>query len=104
MIAAPNYILENLQSGKPLVCELDKNPYLCEFWAIDELEQFNREYQVFEYAPGFFGFATIGGGEIFAVSPSGDIVCLPFIGMKLAAAMSIAANWQEFETRLRNAL
>jgi hypothetical protein len=104
MISAPKYIVEYLQSGKPLVCGLDENPYLCEFWAADELEQFNREYQVCEYAPGFFGFATSGGGEMFAVSPSGAIVCLPFIGMEPAAAMPIAANWQVFEAGLRSAL
>jgi hypothetical protein len=31
------------------------------------------------YAPGYFGFATSGGGEMFALLPSGEVVCLPFM-------------------------
>ena len=104
MFEAPKYLAEYYQSGKPLVCELDANPYCCEFWALEDLVQFNREYQVPKYAAGYFGFATSGGGEMFAISPTGSIVCLPFIGMEPEAAMEIAPNWQFFEVGLRNAL
>lgn len=104
MSEAPRYLVEYHQSGKSLVCELEVNPYCCEFWALEDLEQFNREYQVPEYAAGYLGFATSGGGEMFAISPTGSIVCLPFIGMEPAAAMEVAPNWQSFELALRNAL
>jgi hypothetical protein len=62
------------------------------------------EYEVPQYAPGFFGFATSGGGEMFAISPAGEIVCLPFIGMEPAVALLIAPSWSAFEGMLRNAL
>ncbi|QSI76645.1 SMI1/KNR4 family protein [Niveibacterium microcysteis] len=91
-------------SGKPLVCELDANPFLCEFWPPEELEQYNQEYEVSEYAPGYFGFATSGGGEMFALAPNGAIVCLPFVGMGPAAASPVASSWSAFEGMLRNAL
>ena len=93
--------MDYYSSGKSLVCELAANPYCCEFWKLDELEQFNVEYEVSKYAPGFLGFATSGGGEMFAISPAGEIVCLPFIGMAPTAAVKIAPSWHEFEELLK---
>jgi hypothetical protein len=90
-------------ANKPPVCELDTAPYLCEFWPQAELSKYNSEYEVPLYAPGFFGFATSGGGEMFALSPSGAVVCLPFIGMEPSVASPVASSWAEFEDMLRNA-
>jgi len=101
---APAELLRYYASGKPLVCEIEESPYLCEFWPLDELETCNAECEVPEYAPGFFGFATSGGGEMFAFSPAGSIVCLPFIGMEPSAAIELAATWPDFEKGLRSAL
>jgi hypothetical protein len=97
-------LLAYYSSGKSLVCELDENPYLCEFWPQEELTQYNQEYEVPIYAPGYFVFATSGGGEMFALSPEGAVVCLPFIGMEPSAALSVAPSWSAFEGKLRNAL
>jgi hypothetical protein len=97
----PQQLMDYHSSGKSLVCELDANPYCCEFWKLDELESFNAEYEVPKYAPGFLGFATSGGGEMFAISPAGEIVCLPFIGMAPTAAVKIASSWHEFEGLLK---
>jgi hypothetical protein len=103
-ISVPSELTAYYASGKPLVCELDANPYLCEFWREDELATFNSEYQVPEYAPGFFGFATNGGGEMLAISPAGSVVCLPFIGMEPSAATMVAPSWEAFTGMLRDAL
>ena len=102
--SAPTQLTDYYASGKPLVCELDANPFLCEFWPQDALCTNNFEYQVPEYAPGYFGFATNGGGEMFAISPVGSVVCLPFIGMEASAATTIAPSWEAFVNMLRNAL
>jgi hypothetical protein len=79
-------------------------PWLCEFWPLDELVKYNQEYEVETYAPGYFGFATSGGGEMFAFSPGGAIVCLPFIGMSPKHELVIAPSWSRFEAALTNAL
>lgn len=100
----PPELLAYYASGKPLVCELEANPYRCEFWPLESLGQFNVEYEVPEYAPGFFGFASGGGGEMFALSPTGEIVCLPFIGIEPAVALPLAPSWAAFELMLRKAL
>ena len=97
-------LLANYAAGKPLVCELDANPFLCEFWPQDALSNYNVEYEVPLYAPDYFGFATNGGGEMFALSPSGAVVCMPFIGMEPAVALPVAPSWAAFEGMLRSAL
>jgi hypothetical protein len=102
--SAPAELLNYISSGKPLVCELDASPYICEFWSAQELGTYNREYEVPKYAPDYFGFATSGGGEMFAVSPTGSIVYMPFIGMAPNAARTLAPTWRAFEVQLRSAL
>ena len=69
----------------------------------EELDKLNADYQVSTYAPEFFGFATSGGGEIFAISPHHEIVCLPFIGMAPNVALLVAKSWPEFEALLKRA-
>lgn len=89
--------------GKPLSCEMSESPYLCEFWPLNELKQINADYNVDRNAPGYFGFATSGGGEMFAIAPSGEIVNLPFIGMEPSVAITISDSWSDFESKLRPA-
>ena len=69
-------------------------------WPLAEVDRYNAEYEVHIYAPGFRGFGTSGGGEMFALSPTGQVVCLPFIGMEPAAAIELAPNWPAFEAML----
>ena len=102
--APPPQLLAYYRAGKPLACEIEQEPYLCEFWPMQELETWNAEYEVPAYAPGFFGFATNGGGEMFALSPTGSVVYLPFIGMEPSLARELAPTWTDFEGSLRNAL
>jgi len=104
VIHPPSELLAYYATGESLVCELDEIPYFCEFWPEDELTKYNQEYEVPTYAPGYFGFATSGGGEMFAFSPEGKVVRLPFIGMEPNAALSIAPSWVAFVRMLRDAL
>ena len=97
-------LLTYYASGKPLVCKLEENPYFCEIWPLDELVQYNQDYEVLKFSPGYFGFATSGCGEMFALSPEGAVVCLPFIGMEPSAAIPIALSWSAFEGKIRNVL
>jgi hypothetical protein len=103
-VSPPRELASYYSSDKPLVCELDAEPYFCEFWPLSELATYNQEYEVPKYAPGFFGFATSGGGEMFAISPSGAVVHLPFIRMAPSAARTLAPTWGAFEAQLRGAL
>jgi hypothetical protein len=62
-----------LQSGLSRCGELPDFPLWFEIWPEEEMEQWNKEYQVQEYAPGFYGFAGDGGGEMYAFGPDGGI-------------------------------
>jgi hypothetical protein len=68
-------------------------------WSADELAQFNREYEVENYAPGLVLFGSDGGGEGFAFdtrnSPA-PIVQVPFIGMELQYANPVSSHFEEF--------
>jgi hypothetical protein len=101
----PADIVDYHRSGRPLICEIGIGGERrdCEFWALDDFLAFNREYQVSNYAPGFIGFATNGGGEMFALSPEGKVVCLPFIGMSPAVQLVVADSWDEFAKGLKSA-
>ncbi len=103
-LSAPPQLLAYYASGRPLACEIEASPYLCEFWPLNELDTYNSDYEVPEYAPGYFGFGSNGGGEMFAISPTGSVVYMPFIGMGPADALELAPNWSAFETQLKNAL
>lgn len=104
MRAIPAELIAYHRAGKPLVCNISIQPWGCEFWPLNEVIEYNEDYQVAEFAPGYFGFATSGGGEMFSLSPSGRIVCLAFVGMNPKEELLVAETWQHFEGMLSNAL
>jgi hypothetical protein len=97
MVALAAELIAYHQSGKPLTCDIAAQPWGCEFWPLDEVVEYNTNYMIHKFAPGYLGFATSGGGEMYALSPSGRIVCLAFVGMNPKEELPIAATWQEFE-------
>lgn len=72
-------------------------------WRVEELLQFNQEYQFFKYAPGLLAFASTGENEGFAFSiekaPS-TIFQIPFIGMSLANAIPVADSFEHLLRRM----
>ena len=78
MSRLPEELVAYHAAGKPLSCEIAVQPWICEFWPIDEILSHNREYEVETYAPGYLGFGTSGGGGMYAFSPRRSIVCLAF--------------------------
>ena len=104
MSVLPPELVAYHQSGKPLYCEIAVQPWLCDFWPLNEVAEYNKDYMVAEFAPGYLGFATSGGGELYTISPSGRIVCLAFVGMNPKEELPVAETWQEFEGLLANAL
>lgn len=68
-------------------------------WRVDELIDYNLEYEATEYVPGLLLFGSSGGGEAFAFdtrSPQMDIVVVPFIGMSLNDVSVVAHNFNDF--------
>ena len=96
----PDDFVRYLQSDLPRSGDLPDFPLWFVIWPEKEMEQRNKEYQVEEYAPGFYGFASDGGGEMFAFGPDGGIYALPFVGMEPKVAKRLAASWTEFQSRI----
>ena len=71
-----------------------------QLWPLGEIEDLNRDYQVQEYAPGFLGFGSSGGGELLAFDAEGSIVMIPFIGMAPNEAITIATSWSDFVSKI----
>jgi hypothetical protein len=89
-----------LESGSPRSGELPDFPLWFEIWPLEEMDQWNRGYKVEKYAPGFYGFAGDGGGEMYAFGPDGRIYALPLIGMEPKVAKLLAESWTELEKRI----
>lgn len=77
--------------------ELTVAPEWYILWLPEELEEFNRDYQLEEYAPGFFTFGGNGGGELLVVNESGEVFYMPCIGMAPDTAKKTANSLQEFK-------
>ena len=77
--------------------ELSVEPEWYVLWHPEELEEFNLDYQLSEYAPGFLTFGGNGGGELLAVNESGEVFYMPCIGMAPDTAIKIANSLQEFK-------
>jgi hypothetical protein len=100
----PSELSEYHTSGAALSRKLDVSPWLCEFWPVAEVETWNERYEVPRNAPGYIGFGTSGGGEMYAFSPRGAIVCLAFIGMSPHDELQVATSWEVFKGMLRDAV
>jgi len=72
-----------------------------QLWSPGEVEHWNREYQVAEFAPDFLGFGSSGGGELLAFDFAGRVVMIPFISMSSEDALPIANSWSEFVERIK---
>ncbi|EGU39779.1 hypothetical protein [Vibrio splendidus] len=77
--------------------ELSVEPEWYVLWQPEELEEFNRDYQIAEYAPGFLTFGGNGGGELLFVNEAEEVFYMPSIGIAPESAIKIANSLQEFK-------
>jgi hypothetical protein len=77
--------------------ELSVEPEWYVLWRPEELEEFNRDYELTEYAPGFITFGGNGGGELLVVNDQGEVFYMPTIGMSPDTAIKIACSLQKFK-------
>lgn len=96
----PQEFVAYLRSEAPKFGDLPSFPVYFQLWDEADLERFNVEYEVPKYAPGFFGFGSDGGGEMFAFDEEGRIFALPFIGMDPKEATFVCESWKEFVSRI----
>lgn len=74
-------------------------------WQAEELDTFNREYQIDEYAPGLIAFGSSGGGDAYAFdmrTAAAPIVRVPFIGIELRYAKPMADTFTNLLRQMAN--
>jgi hypothetical protein len=76
--------------------KLAVEPGWFQLWSPADAERWNRLYRVQEFAPGFLGFGSNGGGEMLAFDAEGRVVMIPFVGMSTDEARQVAGSWSEF--------
>ena len=72
-------------------------------WSLEQLDEFNADIEITNYAPGFIGFGGNGGGELLAFDNSGAVFMLPLIGLAPDVAIRIADTFTELVGRLESA-
>jgi hypothetical protein len=97
----PVGLIEYHRAGGRLEGDLgDGMPGWFQLWPISEIEELNVAYEVQQNVPGYVAFGSNGGGEMLALSPAGQVVAIPFIGMEVEDAIVVADSWEAFESRL----
>jgi hypothetical protein len=100
----PSAYLAFLRSGGGGEGDLGIEPGWIQFWPAEQVVDLNRGYQVELNLPGFFGFGSNGGGEMFAfdMRRGGDpqVVMVPFIAMTESEARVVAPSFGELAPHL----
>jgi hypothetical protein len=100
MADLPKDYLAYVEKGGSDVGFTEGDPGYFQLWALEEREALHRDYKVDEFAPGFIGFGSDGGGELLAFDPSGSVFMIPFIGDGGEDARKIANAWSEIASRI----
>lgn len=72
-------------------------------WKLDELEAFNRDYEVADYCNGLLLFGSSGGGEAYGFNTKQTpwtVVRVPFVGMDESLIESVGESFTDFLQRL----
>ena len=96
----PAHYIDYFASDRPKEGPLSVDPGWFQLWSPAELQQMNQRYSVPEFAPGFLGFGSSGGGELLAFDSEGRIVMIPFVPMSPDQALPVAGSWDEFVQKI----
>jgi hypothetical protein len=83
---------------------LSVQPCYLRLWRVEDVVVNNRNYQMRQYVPGFFGFGDAGGGEFFAFDTRRPqpwpVVSIPFVPMEECSAWAVAGSFAELLERV----
>ena len=103
-IKLPSEYLAHLNGSDGGFGALPVQPWHIQFWEASEVQALNEGYEVSANIPGFYAFASSGGGEMFAFDSRGKepwpIVIIPFIPMVVNEAISVAPDFAAFRRML----
>ncbi len=77
--------------------ELSVDPLWYIIWEPESIKEYNNDYELSKYAPGFTAFGSNGANELLAVDGSGFVYSIPAIGMEPQYAEKIAESISELK-------
>ncbi|MCB9583468.1 MAG: SMI1/KNR4 family protein [Polyangiaceae bacterium] len=97
----PRSYLDQLAMSNGGEGSLTVQPWWIVFWEAESVIESNADYELSKHLPGFFGFASSGGGELLAFDARGrepfPIVAIPFIPLDATLAILVARNFDELK-------
>ena len=84
--------IKTLRSEGYIEGELSVDPLWYIIWEPENIEEYNNDYELFKYAPGFTAFGSNGANELLVVDESGSVYTIPAIGMEPKYADKIAES------------
>jgi hypothetical protein len=100
-VSLPAEYLDLLAESNGGEGDLGLEPMWISFWPAEEVLSLNADYEVAQCLPGFFGFASNGGGELIAFDMRGKapnpIVMVPFIPMRFDHVVQICSSFEELK-------
>lgn len=98
-VVLPAGYLDQLADSNGGEGDLGVEPGWISLWPAEEVVAANARYRISELLPGFFGFASNGGGELFAFDTRGPepfpVITVPFIPMDGREVRKIASSFDE---------
>ena len=80
--------------------ELSVDPLWYIIWEPENIIDYNNDYEVSKYAPGFTAFGSSGGNELLIVDAKGIVYTIPAIGMEAQYAEKIAESINELKQHM----
>ena len=90
-------IIKNLRDEGYIEGELSVDPLWYAIWEPENIEEYNQDYKIKEYAPGFIAFGSNGGGELLVINEQGVVYSLPAVGMAPEYAEKIAESIEDLK-------
>ncbi len=81
--------------------ELSIDPLWYIIWEPENITEYNTDYEVPEYAPGFTAFGSNGGNELLVVDKDGVVFTIPAIGMEPQYADKIAESISDLKQYMK---
>ncbi|MDH5395564.1 MAG: hypothetical protein OEW97_04770 [Gammaproteobacteria bacterium] len=76
---------------------LSVDPLWYIIWEPENIDEYNTDYELSKYAPGFTAFGSNGGNELLVVNEVGAVFTIPAIGMEPQYAEKIANSIVELK-------
>jgi len=96
----PTEYISYFAGDGPKEGSLAVEPGWFQLWSPVEVGRWNLDYHVQEFAPGFLGFGSSGGGEILVFGADGRVFMIPMVGMSADRARPVAESWSEFVEKI----